>query len=334
MKLREIAELLSLPLQGDREQQVSVLASLDTAGPNELSFVVGERYRRQLSSSKAGAVIVPRGWHTSTDRNWLISDEPYADFARLSQHFLRKQPITGVHPNAIVGHTVHIGDGVGIAPGAVIGDGVTLGNNVQIGSGCVIMDHVVIGADTIIDARVTVYHSVSIGERCRIMAGAVIGADGFGFAECGDGSWQKFEQLGTVCIADDVEIGANTTIDRGSLGDTAIGQGVIIDNLVQVAHNVSIGPYTAIAGCVGIAGSAQIGAYCKIGGAAGILGHLQICDGVTIAAKSLVRRSINEPGTYSSGMPLLPFQLWRKNAARIRHLDTLFRRVKQIEKQD
>src|SRR5690606_5423722 len=238
----------------------------------------------------------------------------------------------GIHATAVIAASAALGDDVAIGAHCVIGEGVSIGAGTAIGSGSVIGENSVIGSGCIIHSNVTLYHAIRIGDDCVIHSGAVIGADGFGFAP-GPQGWEKIAQLGSVHIGRGVEIGANTTIDRGALEDTTIGDGAIIDNLCQIAHNVRIGEGTAIAGCVGIAGSAVIGAHCMIGGGAGIAGHLTIADGVQIQGRARIIGSIDKPGSYTSGTGMMETGLWRKNAVRFGQLDELYRRVVELEKQ-
>src|SRR5690606_17122218 len=239
---------------------------------------------------------------------------------------------SGIHPTAVIDGSVVLGDNVAIGANAVISAGVRLGNNVQVGAGCFIGEQASIADNSRIWPNATVYHRVSIGQRCIIHSGAVLGADGFGFAN-ERGSWLKIPQTGTVILGDDTEIGANTTIDRGAIEDTIIGNNVIIDNQCQIAHNVKIGDHTAIAGCTVVAGSTKIGRYCIIGGAVVINGHMEICDGANITGMAMVMKPITEKGIYSSGIPATTNQEWRKNTAKLRQIDQLYQRVKQLEKQ-
>jgi len=332
--LAELAEKLGVELHGDAGYTVSRIATLANAEPDSITFMADPRYRKYLTESRAGAVILHPAEVQHCAGNALLSPNPYLSYAQLTALFApgddgqadRIHHTASVHPEARLGKRVSLGANVVIGAGCEIGDGVT------IGAGSVIGGEVMIGRDTRLHANVTVYHGCRIGQRSTIHSGAVIGSDGFGFANAG-GQWIKIHQLGRVLIGDDVEIGANTTIDRGAIEDTVIGDNVIIDNLVQVAHNVHIGDHSAIAGCVGIAGSAEIGKHCAFGGGAGILGHLTIADGVTVTAMSLVTNSIREPGTYSAGTPLEPKPQWQKNYVRFKQLDDMARRLKALEKQ-
>ncbi len=331
--LGELAEKTGTRLKGDGGCVIDGVASLSHARPGCISFLTHPRYRHYLEDTRASAVILPADELEHCPVNALVSDNPYLTYARISALFAPARPQAGqVHASAVIADDVRIHESATISANCVIGDGVILEAGVIIGAGCVVEKGTVIGEQTHLHPNVSVYHDVRIGKRCIIHSGTVIGSDGFGFAN-DNGKWVKIHQLGSVVIGDDVEIGANTTIDRGAIEDTVIGNGVILDNQIQIAHNVNIGEQSAIAGCVGIAGSAIIGKRCAIGGGAGILGHLEITDGVTITAMSLVTKSIKEPGVYSSGTPLEPSTSWHKNFARFKQLDEMARRLKALEKQ-
>ncbi len=333
LTLGEVADRLGLECRGERARGLTGLANLALATEQQLSFLANPKYRKFLDSTRAGAIIVTREIAADTTFDCLISDNPYLSYARASHLFdnrPRMQP--GIHAAAVVAASAAIGANVAIGAHCVIGEGVSIGDNTTINSGTVIGEHCVIGADCILHANVTLYHAIRVGDGCVIHSGAVIGADGFGFAP-GPGGWEKIAQLGSVNIGNCVEIGANTTVDRGALEDTVIGDGAIIDNLCQIAHNVQIGEGTAIAGCVGIAGSAVIGAHCMIGGGAGIAGHITIVDGVQIQGRARIIGSIDKPGSYTSGTGMMETGLWRKNAVRFGQLDELYRRVVDLEKQ-
>jgi UDP-3-O-[3-hydroxymyristoyl] glucosamine N-acyltransferase len=275
-----------------------------------------------LAAAHKDATVVPR----------IVCSNPYAYFARVSALLNPVAPVElGVHPGATVAGSAVLGARVSIGANAVVGEGVCLGDGVTIGANSYIGDGAVVGNDTRIFPSVTIYHDCRIGAQCIIHAGVVIGADGFGIAP-ENGVWVKVPQVGRVIVGDNVEIGANTTIDRGAIDDTIIEEGVKLDNLIQIAHNVHVGAHTAIAACTGIAGSTRIGRRCRIGGAVGIAGHLSIADDVEISATTLVTKSINEAGTYSGGYPFEANRMWRRNAAQIRHLDELVKAVRQMEK--
>lgn len=330
--LREIVERLGGELHGDGSVLITQIAPLDTAQSCHISFFTRGKYRRQLKETAAGAVILGKGEQDATERPRIVSDNPYAYFARVSALLNPEEPEipVGIHPTATVDGSAMV------AASARIGAHVWLGHNVRVGEGavvypgCCVGDGVTLGEGTILYPNVTVYHGCEIGCRVIVHAGAVLGADGFGLA-LDEGKWLKIPQIGRVVIGDDVEIGANTTIDRGALEDTVIEQGVKLDNQIQIAHNVRIGAHTAMAGCVGIAGSAKIGRHCTVGGASVILGHLEVADHVNISAGTLITKSINRPGAYTSAMPFSTHETWLKNAAHLRHLDEMAERIKQLE---
>ncbi len=325
--LAEIAERFALRVQGDGDCRISGVATLAGAGPTQLSFLANPQYRAQLAGTRAGAVVLHEREAEGCPVPALISRNPYADYARIAALFetLPAAP-AGIHASAVVAASATIDPGASIGPHVFVGERSRVAAGAVIGPGCVIGDDCDVGAGARLIARVTLVTRVRLGKRVLIHPGAVLGADGFGIA-MDAGRWLKVPQLGGVNVGDDCEIGANTCIDRGALEDTTLEEDVRLDNQIQIGHNVRIGAHTAIAGCAAVAGSAKIGRYCLIGGAAGIVGHLEICDRVTITAMSLVSHSIREPGEYSSGTPLQENRLWRKNAARFRHLDELARRV-------
>jgi len=329
----ELAKRFGLPLHGKPGTRITGVAALGVAGPQHLSFLGHSRFRAQLAACRAGIVIVRQEDAHAAPGSALIAKDPYVAFAKIAALFdrLPKRP-PGIHPSATidpsarVANSAHIGAFVSIGADSVIGEGCIIGPGSVIGEDCTL------GDQCELVARVTLVKRVRLGQRVRIHPGAVVGAAGFGLA-MEDGRWLNVPQLGGVQIGDDCEIGANTCIDRGALGDTVLAEDVRLDNLVQIAHNCHIGAHSAIAGCTGIAGSAKIGRYCLLGGAVGVVGHLEICDHVTITGKSVVRNSIHTPGEYSSGTPLTDNRSWRKNAARFKQLDTLARRVQAVNKE-
>jgi len=329
--LNELAEHIGGELHGEADCLIEGIAPLAKAVSGQISFLSDAKHRRELELTKASAVILRAEDAENYAGNTIIVPNPYLAYARIAGLFDRQPvPGPGIHPSAWVA------EGAEVDPSASVGPFVSIERGARIGPGCHIGTNSSIGADSRlgadcrIAANVHIYHGVSIGDRAVIHSGVVIGADGFGFAN-EQGVWVKIPQIGGVVIGDDVEIGANTTVDRGALENTLIGNGVKLDNQIQVAHNVQIGDHTAIAGCVGIAGSAKIGRYCGIGGGAGILGHLEIVDGVQVTAMSLVTKSIKEPGIYSSGTSVEPSKLWHKNYARFGQLDEMARRLKALE---
>ena len=333
VRLGEIVARFGGELIGDGDRTIVQVASLEQARPDEISFLSHPKYRSQLSTTRAGAVILSRQAAAASPSACIVSEQPYLYFARVSRWLNPgHKPPAGIHPTATVASRLPAS--VSVGAGAVIGEACTIGENVVVGPGCVVGAGVAIGADSLLHAKVSVYPGCLIGRRAIVHAGAVIGADGFGFARDERGAGVKIPQTGRVLIGDDVEIGANTTIDRGALDDTVIGDGVKIDNLVQVAHNVRIGEHTAIAGCVGISGSARIGAYCLIGGGVGIAGHLEIADRVVVGGMSLVSRSIRRSGHYTGAFPLDTHDNWAENAATLRQLARLRDRIRQLEQQN
>lgn len=333
--LGAIVEALGGSLTGSPELLIERLSPLASAGPADLAFLSQARYASQLQSTRAAAVIVTPALQDAAARRGacIVTDDPYLYFARLTQwwrqqHAPRVLPVidprASVHPDAVVGRDVAVGPFAVVGAGARLEDGVCLGAHVVVGEGARI------GAGSRLAPQVTVGAGCEIGQRCILHAGVVIGADGFGFAPH-QGRWIKIEQLGSVRIGNDVEIGANTCIDRGALDDTEIGDGVKLDNLIQIGHNVRIGENTAMAGCVGVAGSASIGANCTVGGGAIVLGHLSLADGVHISAASVVTRSIREPGQYTGMFPIDDNASWEKNAASLKQLNRLRERLKAVE---
>ena len=319
-------------LVGDGTTTVSQVAPLDRATATDIGFVSQSKYLAQLSSTRAGAVILPLDARTASDLPRILTPNPYLYFAQVSALLNpAPRPPVGVHPTAVVAEEAVVAADACIAAGAVIGRGVHIGERTVIGANCVLGDGVRIGTDCLLHAHVTVYHECEVGNRCILHSGCVIGADGFGFAP-NEGQWEKIPQIGRVLIADDVEVGACTTIDRGALEDTVIEAGVKLDNQIQVAHNVRIGAHTVIAGCTGIAGSAKIGRHCMIGGAAMIIGHIDIADGTRISTNTLITKSLPKPGSYTSTLPFSEHEVWQKNAVHMRNLDKLVNRIKQLEK--
>lgn len=333
MLASQLAKELQLELLGD-DRDIIAIAPVQTASSHELAFVSQARFLNQLAATSAGVVIVRPDW---LDRvpgrcSVLLASDPYLAFAKASRYFVvtpNSQPgiheQAHVHPSAVIDATASIGPNATVGAGAVIGPGVVISANVCVG------EHCVVGSGSRLESGAVLYSRVKLGQRCRVHSNAVIGSDGFGFAPSQEG-WVKIEQLGGVCIGDDCDIGANTVIDRGALDDTVLGNNVIIDNLVQVAHNCVIGDHTAIAGCVGLAGSTRIGRYCTLAGGVGVVGHLDICDNVHVTAMTMVTKSITEPGSYSSGTPMMPSAEWRKSAVRMGQLDSLTKRVQALEK--
>jgi UDP-3-O-[3-hydroxymyristoyl] glucosamine N-acyltransferase len=330
VRLDEIVARFGGDLTGDGSVLVAGIATLDEAGPQQLSFLSNSKYRVRLRTTSAAAVIVAPDAAADCPVARIVTPQPYLYYARVAQWLNpRPRPPMGIHPSAVVETAIpasaSIGANVRIGAATVVGENVVVEANCSIGADCQI------GADSWINAGVNVYSACCIGARAIIHSGAVIGSDGFGFAREPDGAWVKIPQTGRVIIGDDVEIGANTTVDRGALDDTVIEDGVKLDNQIQVAHNVRIGAHTAMAGCVGIAGSARIGRRCTVGGAAVILGHLTIADDVNISSGTLVAKSITRAGTYTGTVPFLEHGEWLKNFSRLRHLDALADKIRALE---
>ena len=318
--LGELAERIGGVLHGDPDCTITSVATLQDAGEGALSFLANPRYRKRLNNTRAAVVILTKDEADACPTATITVRDPYVAYARaVALLFPAEAARQGIHPDAIIGANCHIDATAWIGPRCVIEDDVRLAAGVQLQGHCLVGKGSCIGRGGIIKAQVTICHEVNIGERILVHPGAVIGSDGFGLAD-DNGQWVKVTQLGGVRIGDDVEIGANTTIDRGAVGDTIIENGVKLDNQIHVAHNVRIGAHTAIAGCTGISGSANIGSHCRIGGGVGILGHLDIVDNVTVTAMTLVTKSISAPGVYSSGMPAQENAAWNRNIGTLREL--------------
>jgi len=330
--LTELVARFGGELLGDGSITIRQVAPLDQAQADEIGFVSQARHLAQLAGTHAAAVILPLEARDATALPRILTPNPYLYFARGSALLNPPpRPPAGVHSAATVAVDARIAADASIGPGAVIGAGAVVGARTVVGPNCVVGDHARIGDDCLLHANVTLYHRCEVGDRAVLHAGCVIGADGFGFAP-NDGRWEKIPQIGRVLIGDDVEVGACTTIDRGALEDTVIEEGVKLDNLIQVAHNVTIGAHTAIAACTGIAGSAKIGRHCTIGGAAMIFGHIEIADGTRISTNTLITKSLPKAGTYTSALPFSEHDVWQKNAVHMRNLDKLVNRIKQLEK--
>lgn len=320
LTLAQLAALTGAELRGDPEGEIHGLAPLETAGPGQLSFLANPRYRQHLSGSQAGAVLLQPDEAGHFAGNALLVDHPYAAFARLTHVFdpaPRRE--AGVAASAVIDPTAEVHPSAAVAAGVVVEAGAV------IGAGCVLEPGVVVGAQARlgeqcwIGANAVIHHHCQLGDRVRVHAGAIIGAEGFGFAPVA-GHWQRIAQIGTVRIGDDCRIGANTTIDRGAVGDTVIGCNVIIDNQVQIAHNVQVGDHTAIAACCGISGSTRIGRHCVLAGGVGLVGHIEIADRVQITGMTMVTKSIHVPGSYSSGTAMSDTAQWKKMAVQLRQL--------------
>jgi UDP-3-O-[3-hydroxymyristoyl] glucosamine N-acyltransferase len=329
--LAQISEFLDASLDGDASHCIEKIATLANAKATDIAFLANKKYRAQLDDTQAGAVIISEKEANLFSGNKLVVKDAYIAYAKLAQ-MMDTTPAcaSGVHPSAVVDSTAQLGENVSIAANAVISAGVILGDNVQIGAGSFVGENTKIAQGTKVWANVSVYHDIEIGENCLFQSGAVIGSDGFGYANEA-GKWIKIPQLGRVIIGNRVEIGANTTIDRGALDDTVIHDDVILDNQIQIAHNVEIGQGSAMAACSVIAGSTKMGKYCQVAGLVGINGHIEICDGVMLTGMTMVTKSITEPGAYSSGMPHTTNKEWRRNMAHFRNLSDFKERIKSLE---
>ena len=337
ISLAEIAEKIGATLvasTASNVDQISVsgISSLGSASTEQVTFLANPSYRKQLATTQAAAVILHPDMQKECPVSALVMTNPYVGFAKLSQLFNNLPAQAAfIHPSATIASTASIAEDASIGANVVIGEYVEVGAGTRIGPNSVISDHCLIGEQCILHANVVMYHDVVVGNDCIFHSGCVLGADGFGFAPDA-GEWVKITQLGGVRIGNQVEIGANTTIDRGALGNTQIGHGVKIDDQVMIAHNVVVGDHCAIAATSGIAGSTTLGKNCTIAGGVGIVGHIEITDGVHITGMTLVSKSIKEAGVYSSGTAMMPANEWRKSATRFRQLDDMARRLKKLEK--
>ncbi|MEE5094841.1 UDP-3-O-(3-hydroxymyristoyl)glucosamine N-acyltransferase [Pseudomonas alliivorans] len=332
IKLGQLAEFLGATLRGDKDKDINGLATLQEAGPDQMSFLANPQYRKFLTDTHAAAVLLKPADAESFAGNALLVPDPYLAYARISHLFDPKpKAAAGIHPTAVISDDAVVDPAASIGAFAIVESGARIAAQVTIGAHCFIGEGCEIGEGGWLAPRVTLYHDVRIGKRVVIQSGAVLGGEGFGFAN-EKGVWQKIAQIGGVSIGDDVEIGVNTAIDRGALADTRIGNGVKLDNQIQIAHNVQIGDHTAMAACVGISGSTKIGKHCMLAGGVGLVGHIEICDGVFITGMTMVTHSITEPGSYSSGTAMQPAAEWRKSAARLRKIDDMARRLQKLEK--
>ncbi len=329
--LADIAEHIDAQIDGDPRCEITGIAALDEAVPGQISFLYNPKFAKYLPETQASAVIVTSDFAKHCQVNTLITKDPYTAYARLAELYHCKAPHKpGIHPSAFVDPNATVDPSAFIGPNCVVGEGSIIGARVYLGAGCVIGENCEIGADSELHPNVSCYATVRIGERAVIYSGVVLGANGFGLTK-DKGRWQQIPQLGGVLMGDDVSIGANTTIDRGALNDTVLGDGVKLDNLIQIAHNVRIGDHTAIAACSAIAGSTQIGENCLIGGGVGISGHLTIVDNVSLIAMTGVLSSIKKAGVYA-GIPAHPHTSWLRNGARFMNLDKLIKRLLKLEK--
>jgi UDP-3-O-[3-hydroxymyristoyl] glucosamine N-acyltransferase len=329
--LQELTQHIGGELQGDPNVIITSMGALEGAKKGQLSFLTNSKYKNAMANTKASAVILKEADAEFCSTNKIIHSDPYVAFARVAQ-LLDSTPVpsAGISELASIHPTAEIGENASIAQGVVIERDVMIGKNARIGPNTVIGQGARIGDDLNLRANVTIYHRVILGNRVSIHSGTIVGSDGFGYAN-DKGVWVKIPQTGTVVIGDDCEIGANTCIDRGALDNTMIGNDVIIDNLVQIAHNVTVGDHSCICGGTGIAGSTNIGRYVVIAGTCVVNGHIDICDKVQITGFSMVTKSITQPGVYSSGMPVQLNRDWQKNTVRLRQIDKLVERVKVLE---
>jgi UDP-3-O-[3-hydroxymyristoyl] glucosamine N-acyltransferase len=330
-RLAELAVRFGCELRGDPDTVIDRVGTLQEAGPGAIAFLANPHYRRHLAVTRASAVVLEAAYAGECPVAALVTRNPYATYARIAQLLYPVAPVTGGrHPSAVVDAGAQVDPTAWIAANTFIARGVRVGARASIGPGSVLLEGAQVGDDTRLVARVTLCEGACVGRRCILQPGAVIGADGFGHAP-DTGGYVKVPQLGKVVIGDDVEVGCNSTIDRGAIGDTVIEDGVKIDNLVQLAHNVRVGAHTVIAGCTGVSGSVDIGRRCMIGGQVGIAGHIEICDDVAITGKTAVTGSIRKPGVYSSTVPADEVRRFRRNVARFGRLDELARRVRKLE---
>jgi UDP-3-O-[3-hydroxymyristoyl] glucosamine N-acyltransferase len=330
-RLGALGAELGLPFVGDPGTRVSRVADLAVAEADCLSFLGDPSYRKWLAETRAGVVILSEEEAAACPTAALISPNPYLAFARAARLLYPLAPLQGgIHPSAVVDPSAQVDPSAWIGPLSVVEAGAWIGPRVFVGPGCILGEEVRIEADSRLVARVTLCRHTQVGKRALLHPGAVIGRSGFGFARDGE-RWVRIPQVGRAVLGDDVEVGANTTVDRGAIEDTVIGDGVKLDNQIQIGHNVRIGEHTAMAANTGISGSTRIGRNCTISGSVGMAGHLEIGDGVHFTGMAMVTRSFPEPGSYSSGIPAMPSAEWRRNVARFRHLDELARRLKQLE---
>ncbi|MBO9492153.1 UDP-3-O-(3-hydroxymyristoyl)glucosamine N-acyltransferase [Endozoicomonas sp. G2_1] len=333
MTLAELAQTIGATVHGDDSCLVDRIATLSSARAGQISFLANSKYKQQLADTQASAVILAPDCLDECQTNALVMDNPYQGYAMVAQ-LLDTTPksAAGISNSAVIDDSANIAGNVAIGANTVIEAGVVIAEGASIGANCFIGKNAVIGANSQLWSNVSIYHEVELGENCLVQANTVIGSDGFGYAN-EQGKWHKIPQLGRVIVGDNVEIGACTSIDRGALDDTVIGEGVIIDNQVQIAHNAEIGAHTAIAGCTVIAGSTKIGKHCTIAGKVAVSGHLEIADGVVFTGMSMVTKSITKAGVYSSGSPCQPNKEWHKTNARIRKLDAMAKQIKLLQQQ-
>lgn len=329
--LSQIVDALGGEWRGE-DVAIAAVQPLADATPDHISFLANPKYKSEVAESHAGAVIVsPKVADEFAGRNLIVAQDPYLYFAKVARLFSPVAlAVAGVHPTAVVEPTATVPASCEIGAHAYIGGNTVLGEGCRILAGAVVEHDCRLGNQVVIHPNAVIYHGCTLGERVEIHGGSVIGADGFGLAFAGD-SWFKIPQTGGVTLGDDVEIGANSMIDRGAMADTVVGKGTKIDNQVQIGHNCQIGEHTVIAACAGISGSTKIGSYCIIGGAAMFVGHIEIADKTTIGGGTAVTHSIHEPGHYATCYPLQTHKEWARNAVHVRHLSEMAKRIKQLE---
>lgn len=334
LTLGELAAQLGAELHGDPDCKVDGVGVLHDAAPGQLSFLANPKYRRYLADTAASAVIVGPDDLEHCPGNALVSTNPYLTYARAAAllHPLHRPP-AGISEGAWVDPSAQVDASAHVAPGCVVEAGAVLEADVIVGPNCVVGRNSHVGAGTRLVASVTLCADTRVGRGCVLHPGVVLGGDGFGLAPDGQGRWERVPQIGRVVLGDDVDIGANTTVDRGAIGDTVIHDGAKVDNLVQIAHNVEIGEGSAIAGCTGISGSSKIGRNCTLAGGVGLVGHIELTDNVHVTGFSMVTRSIDEPGVYAGGIPAISHAEWGRNFARIRKLDEMAKKIRALEKQ-
>ncbi|MFP4154665.1 MAG: UDP-3-O-(3-hydroxymyristoyl)glucosamine N-acyltransferase [Halothiobacillaceae bacterium] len=331
MTVGEVAELVGGRVVGDRDQRVDHVDSLERAGPGALTFATGSRFSRLLSATGASAVLLEEPLLGRCPTTAVVVDNAHVAFALAAREFAPSvETPAGIHASAVVDPGARVDQTAVVGPLCVVESGALIGPGVLLGPGCHVARDARIGADSRLVSRVTVLERVRIGARCLLQPGVVVGSEGFGLA-LDQGRWVRVPQLGSVVIGDDVDIGANTTIDRGAIQDTVIADGVKLDNLIQIAHNVEIGEHSAIAGCAGLAGSSRVGRHCTLAGGVGLAGHLELADNVHVTGMSMVTRSIREAGVYSAGTPLDTNRNWHRNAVRFKQLDRMARRLDELE---
>jgi len=333
IRLGDLAQRLALQLQGDPDCELDSVGVLQDARPGQLSFLANPKYRRHLATTGASAVIVSEADLPHCPGNALISANPYLSYARAAALLHPPyRPAPGVSTAAVVDPSANVDARAHVAPGCVIEAGARIAAGAIVGPNCVVGRNCHVGEDTRLVASVTLCADSRVGSGCVLHPGVVIGADGFGLAPDGQGHWERVPQLGRVVIGDNVDIGANTTVDRGTIGDTVIHDGAKLDNLIQIAHNVEIGEGAAIAGCTGISGSSKVGRHCTLAGGVGLVGHIELADNVHVTGFSMVTRSITEPGVYAGGIPAISHAEWGRNFARIRKLDEMARKIRELER--